>query len=119
MIDGRRLSRPFAMLGLLLRYTLTCTILCFVLVLGKIKTKLFLVLQWYFDLSKQKVFVLVFVLTKPKRNRAGQVIHDQKAPKPFQTSDGSVEGDHLQMVREHRQDRALLAAHTSSRLSCR
>ena len=52
---------------------LTCTILCFVLVLGKTKTKtkLFLVLQWYFDLSKQKN-VLVFVLTKPKQNRAGQ-----------------------------------------------
>ena len=49
--------------------------MCFVLVLGKIKTKLFfLVLQWYFDLSKQKVFVLIFVLTKPKQNRAGQLI---------------------------------------------
>ena len=54
--------------------TLTCTILCFVLVLGetKTKTKLFLVLQWYFDLSKQKVFVLVW--TKPKQNRAGQLL---------------------------------------------
>ena len=51
---------------------LTCTILCFVLVLGKTKTKLFLLLQWYFNLSKQKVFVLIFVLPKPKQNRAGQ-----------------------------------------------
>ena len=47
---------------------LTCTILCFVLVLDKTKTKtkLFLVLQWYFDLSKPKVLALVFVLPKPK-----------------------------------------------------
>ena len=54
---------------------LTCTILCFVLVLGKTKTKLFLVLQWYFDLSKQKA--LVFVLTKPKQNRAGQLLREE------------------------------------------
>ena len=47
---------------------LICTILCFVLVLSKTKTKLFLILQWYFDLSKQKVLLLL----KPKQSRAGQ-----------------------------------------------
>ena len=40
---------------------------------GQNQNKTFFVLQWYFDLSKQKN-VLVFVLTKPKQNRAGQLI---------------------------------------------
>ena len=41
---------------------------CLVSVSGK--TKLRLALQWYFDLSKQKVLLL----PKPKQNRAGQAI---------------------------------------------
>ena len=49
------------------------------------QNKTFFVLQWYFDLSKQKVFVLVFVLTKPKQNRASQletVFHQPVIPSP-------------------------------------
>ena len=43
---------------------------------GQNQNKTFFVLQWYFDLSKQKVFVLVFVLTKPKQNRADKICRD-------------------------------------------
>ena len=41
---------------------------------GKTK-KRFLVLQWYFDLSKQQVLVL----PKPKQNHAGQLLDDGEA----------------------------------------
>ena len=41
---------------------------------GPNQNKTFFVLQWYFDLSKQKVFVLVFVLIKPEQNRADQFV---------------------------------------------
>ena len=36
---------------------LICAILCLVLVSGKTKAKLFLLLQWYFDLSKRTALV--------------------------------------------------------------
>ena len=61
----------------------------FVLVLAKQK-KLFFVLQWYFDLSKQKVLVL----PKPKQNRAGQVI--------------GIKSSRLKTRRLHRQRQSLI-----------
>ena len=51
---------------------LTCTILCFVLVLGKTKPKTFFSFCNGILTCQNKKFF--FVLTKPKRNRAGQVV---------------------------------------------
>ena len=55
------------MQGLQYRSDLHDFVFCFGF--GQNQNKTFFVLQWYFDLSKQKVLVL----TKPKQNRASQV----------------------------------------------
>ena len=76
-------------LCLALRYFPTCTILCFVLILGEAKRTLFFAFAMVFERVKTNSFAL---LPKPKQNRARQAI-SIRLPSKSNTNERLFSGD--------------------------